>query len=158
VIWQLSSAEKAIVAALGRPVSIEFVEEPLADVVNDLKDLLEIEMQLDTRSLEDAGIPIDTPISLPRIKDVSLRSLLGLLNKKYGLRYLIQNDMLLLTSHDAVEDQANLVRKVYPVGDLVGGGDDYSSLLNAITTTVEPNSWQSVGWITSLMDLANAGL
>ena len=116
---KFTPAEKKIRDSLGEPTSIEFVEEPLADVVNDLKDLHDIEIQLDDKALDDAGVPRDTPITLPRIKGISFRSVLGLLRKKYGLYYLIQDDMLLITSKDVAESEDNLVRKVYPVGDLV---------------------------------------
>ena len=46
---KFSPAEKKIKKALDTPVSIEFVEEPLQDVANDLKDLLDIEIQLDDK-------------------------------------------------------------------------------------------------------------
>jgi len=36
------------------------------------------------------------------------------------------------------------VTRTYPVGDLVRS-DDYTSLRNAITTTVEPTTWNQVG-------------
>ena len=116
---KFTPAEQKIREALGKPTSIEFVEEPLQDVVNDLKDLHDIEIQLDDKALDDAGILRDTAITLPRIKGISFRSVLGLLRKKYGLHYLIQDDMLLVTSKDVAEAEENLVRKVYPVGDLV---------------------------------------
>ena len=70
----------------------------------------------------------DTPITLPRIKGMAFHSVLSLLRKKYGLYYLVQDDMMLWTTKEVAESEENLVRKVYPVGDLVvpirnlGGG------------------------------------
>lgn len=133
--------EEHILAELDEPTSVEFVEEPLQDVINDLKDLRKIEIQLDSKALEDAGIASDTAITLPRMQGISFKAVLGLLRKKYGLCYLIQDEMLLITTKDVTEAEENLVRKVYPVGDLVDK-DDYDSLIKAITTTIDSNSWQ----------------
>ncbi len=124
---KFTPAEKKIKTALDTPLTIEIVEEPLQDVVNDLKDLLDIEITLDDKALDDAAMSGDTPITLPRIKGMPFRSLLSLLRKKYGLYYLIQDDMMLMTTKEVAESEENLVRKVYPVGDLVvpiqsGGG------------------------------------
>ncbi len=142
----LSNSERNILLELDKPTSIEFVEEPLADVVNDLKDQHGIEIQLDDRALDDAGIPRDTPITLPRMNNLPLRSVLGLLRRKYGVHYLVQADMLLITSKDVAESEENLVRMVYPVGDLVTDADDdtdYGSVVKAIVTTIDASTWRT---------------
>jgi hypothetical protein len=82
---------------------------------------------------------------------------LGLLRRKYGLYYLIQGGMLLLTSQDEVEAEKNLVRMVYPVGDLVtdeDGEEDYDSLINAITKTVEPSMWRELQRVRQVVPIA----
>ncbi len=142
----LSNSERNILLELDKPTSIEFVEEPLADVVNDLKDQHGIEIQLDDKALDDAGIPRDTPITLPRMNNLPLRSVLGLLRRKYGVHYLVQADMLLITSKDLAESEENLVRMVYPVGDLVTDADDdtdYGSVVKAIVTTIDSSTWRT---------------
>jgi hypothetical protein len=146
----LSSTEIQILDALEQPASYQFIEEPLQDVVIDLKDLHGIEIQLDEKALVDAGIAQDTPIVLTSRSKIPLRSLLSLLRRKYGLYYLIQDDMLLITTKDEAESEENLVRKVYPVGDLVETDDededsDYGSLVRAIITTIDGNTWDESG-------------
>ena len=54
-ISQPSPAEKKIEEALKQPTQIEFVETPLKDVVDYLKDLHHIEIQLDSAGLEGSG-------------------------------------------------------------------------------------------------------
>ena len=49
--------------ALDEPTNIEFVDAPLQDVVDYLKDLHNIEIQIDTKALEDASIGPDTPVT-----------------------------------------------------------------------------------------------
>ena len=49
-------AERKIREALNQPTQIEFVETPLKDVIDYLKDLHHIEIQLDTSALKEAGV------------------------------------------------------------------------------------------------------
>ena len=59
-----NGAEKRIEAALKAPTpTMEFVEQPLHDVIDYLKDLHGIEIQLDKTALEDVGIGPDTPVT-----------------------------------------------------------------------------------------------
>ena len=125
---------------LDKPISVEFVEEPLQDVVNDLKNLLGIEVQLDDRALDDAAMSGDTPITLPQIKGMAFRSVLSLLRKRYGLYSLIQDEMMLLTTKEVAEAQENLVLRVYPISDLVGQ-DDMQPLVCLVKQCVEKDSW-----------------
>ena len=52
---KVSPAEKRIREALAEPTKMEFNEMPLQDAVTFIKDYHAIEIQLDTRALEDAG-------------------------------------------------------------------------------------------------------
>src|SRR5262249_30146232 len=97
---QPSGAEARILAALEEPTSIHFTEVPLQGVIEQLKAQHHIELQLDDKALDDAGIARDTPISLPERQGISLKSVLDLLQKKYGLCYLIDDETLFVTSKE----------------------------------------------------------
>ncbi len=73
-----SPAEKKIEEALKQPTQIEFVETPLKDVVDYLKDLHKIEIQLDSPALKEAGVDESTPVT-KNLKGISLHSALKLL-------------------------------------------------------------------------------
>ena len=96
---------------------------------------------LDDASLEDEGISRDTPITLFG-PGLPFKSVLMLLRNKYGLHYLVQGNMLLVTSRKTAQSDENLIRRVYPAGSLVDG-EDYDSLIKAITTTVDRGTWQT---------------
>ena len=113
-----SPAEKKIEEALKSPTSIEFVETPLKDVVEYLKDVHKIEIQLDSAGLKDAGIDESTPVT-KNIKGISLRSALRLLLDELQLKYVIHNEVLLITSPQKAESDEFMTTKVYPVSDLV---------------------------------------
>lgn len=113
---KVGPAEERISKALDETTSMEFVETPLSDVVDYLKDLHKIEIQLDTRALEDAGAGSDTPIT-KNLKGISLRSALRLLLGGLDLTYVIKDEVLLITTPEKAGSE--LVTKVYPVADLV---------------------------------------
>ena len=142
--------ELKLLDALRSPTQLEFVDTPLTMVVDLLKDRHHIDIQLDKKAMEDAGIGTDTPVT-EVVKGVSLRSALRLMLHKLGLTYLIQNEVLLITTPEAAESR--LATRVYPVADIVGAGrdendnamTDFDSLTEIIESTVGPTTWDSVG-------------
>ena len=58
------AAAKKLAEALRKPVDLEFVETPLKDVVDYLKDLCKVEIQIEGRGLEAAGVDPDAPCSI----------------------------------------------------------------------------------------------
>ncbi|HUT09423.1 MAG TPA: hypothetical protein VMY42_02920 [Thermoguttaceae bacterium] len=152
----MSKAEKKIEEALDSPTQLEFIECPLQDVIDYLKDYHEIEIQIDARALQDVGIGTDTPITR-NLKGVSLRSALTLMLRELDLTFLIENEVLMITTPE--EAECRLTTKIYPVGDVITRADvaafdapdqggesaDYDSLIEMITSTIEPVSWADVG-------------
>lgn len=111
-----NAAEKRIEEALRSPTQIEFVETPLSDVVDYLRDYHKIEIQLDKKALGDVNIGTDTPVT-KTLRGISLKSALRLMLRELQLTYIIQDEVLLITTPE--EAEARLVTKVYPVADLV---------------------------------------
>jgi hypothetical protein len=138
-----------IEAALAGPTELCFVEAPLTDVIDYLKELHKIEIQIDNKTLEEAGVGTDVPVTV-NLKGISLRSALNLMLKKLNLTWLIANEVLMITTVEDAENQ--LQTKVYDVADLVVCRDehdvitdDYDSLTDMITSTIKPTSWDGVG-------------
>ncbi len=110
-------AEKKILAALEENTVLEFIETPLADVVAYLKDLHQIPIVIDRRALDDAGIGSDTPITQESLRGISLKSALRIMLRDFDLTYIIDDEVLQITTKE--EAESRLVTKVYPVADLV---------------------------------------
>jgi hypothetical protein len=174
-----TEVEKRINEALDKRATFDFVDMPLQTVVDFLMDTLdgEIEILLDNRALEDAGADA-RPVNL-RAKNVPIRTALRLLLGQKDLTYLIQDEVLLITTVDKAETQ--LVTRTYPIGDLLAdvpvmsrkgglGGKpdgkaptepeqpvrfvkDYDSFIECITTTVVPQSWDEVGGPGSITEM-----
>ncbi|HEX5445759.1 MAG TPA: hypothetical protein VFW87_18175, partial [Pirellulales bacterium] len=149
--------------ALDQSVEFAFEEAPLRNVADKLKAQYGIDVQLDMRALEDAGVGSDTPITR-QLKNVSLREALKLLLGEFELTYVIRNEVLLITSKTEAGNM--LITKVYPVFDLVVcSGDEghersplnYGPLKSLVQSIVAPTSWGDVGGPGALEEFPIAG-
>lgn len=98
-----------------------------------------------TRTEDEDSVP-DVPITFQASR-ISLRSGLDLILRDLDLTWMIDSEVLLITSRD--EADLRLATKTYDVGDLVlcqdedgRPWDDYDSLINIITESVEPDTWE----------------
>jgi outer membrane lipopolysaccharide assembly protein LptE/RlpB len=108
--------EEKILAALDDKTEVDFAEQPLADVVDYLKQRHGFEIQLDKKALTDAGVGSEVPITRT-LKGITLRSALKLLLGELELTYVLHNEVLMITSKTEAENM--LSQRVYPVADLV---------------------------------------
>jgi hypothetical protein len=159
----LSAKEKAIVAALSRPISVDFKGDRFEDVMQYLSTLINQPILLDRGDLKDASIDYETPVNLS-VKGVTLRTILRKILGEYGLTYIVKDETIQVVSQAKARE--TMVIRAYPVGDLlgVGGGpgdpltnffgpgvgqiarmQNAANLLRTIQNTVEPNSWQING-------------
>jgi hypothetical protein len=112
-------AERRIESALRGPLTsngLDFTETPLEEVVTTLQEDYGIPIQIDTPALEAIGLDPTEPVT-ESLHNVTLRSALRLMLKKLQLTYIIQDEVLMITTPEEAEQQ--LVVKVYPVADLV---------------------------------------
>lgn len=100
---------------LAESVTIDFLETPLSEIVAVLEEEHGIEIEIDARSLDEIGLSTDTPIT-KRLSGISLRSALKLMLRDLGLTYLIEDEVLQITTPDTAETR--LITKVYPIKDL----------------------------------------
>jgi len=153
------SPTEAIEHALLQPATFNFVEAPLTDVAEFVREKFEIEVVLDRVALEAAGVALDVPIT-KQVRGISLRSGLNLALRDLDLTWVVQDEVLLITTRDEAEQI--IATKVYPVRVLAlrpgdSGGEDYNSLVAAIVTTIAPTTWSGVGGPGSLQAVPYAG-
>ena len=154
-----TKVEQKILDALAKPTTVEFLDLPLEDCITFLALSHEINIWLDKATLADEGVALDQPIML-KLKDGSLRSVLNLILQPRQLTYLVEDDVMKITTR-AKADQKMFTR-TYPVGDLYlervkaddkaptdkGAPKDKPAvrragdLENAIMNAVEPDSWE----------------
>jgi hypothetical protein len=131
---------RAALAAPLRESGLKFEDQPLQDVVGRLEEEYGISIKLDTAALNDLGIPPDQPVNI-NLRNISLRSALRLLLKELGLTYIIQDEVLLITSPDEAETQLKIC--VYDVRDLIDpmNAGDMDSLRDTIASCVAKETW-----------------
>jgi hypothetical protein len=116
--------------ALQQKTMFDFTEAPLAaDVCNYLGDLHHVRIEIDVKSLDDAGLGSDIPIT-HRVAQVTLASGLNRLLGEIGMTYLIEDELLLLTTAAAAEARPRV--ELYPLQSLVDSGWSMENLRRVI--------------------------
>ncbi len=143
------TGQAAIEKALAAPITLDFTDTPLEEVLDYLRDCCRIEIVLDSRGLGECGIDTGTPIT-KSLHNLPLRSALRLILREHGLTWTIQDDVLLVTTPEEADNW--ICTKVYDVSDLVVCRgehdelwDDYDTLTGIIESTIRPTSWDDVG-------------
>src|SRR5438105_1811189 len=89
--------EQKIRAELAKRTSIEFNETRLQDAMKYLSDMHSINIEIDKKKLEEANLTLDAPVS-QALRGVSLASALDLILAPMGLTYIIEHEVLFITS------------------------------------------------------------
>lgn len=137
-----SEAEVAILEQLQgdlrEPLSYE--DTPLADVVSELRDTYEMEIHIDRPALEDESLTPSDTVSID-VGNVQFQSALTLMLEPLSLTTVIRNDVLMITTQTKAEE--HLITRIYKINPAWKMKQD--QMLEAITTSVLPNSWSTVG-------------
>jgi hypothetical protein len=164
--------ESEIRNALSEETSLTFEDAPLSEVIAFIRATHRLPVVTDERSLADAGIALDTPVTTD-LSRISLESALDLMLDELELTWIVRNGVLTITTRSDAFSTFTTV--VYPVDDLVvrtpadvavdpsarliagdllsdgsamGSVDavfDEDDLVDLITQVVEPASWAEVG-------------
>jgi hypothetical protein len=101
---------------LSRRMDLLATESPLKEVLARLSEQTGIPFHMNVKSLNDAGINPDTPITV-QLRGLRLSTLLGLLLDELDLTYIDQDELILITTPDDAESR--LVVRVYDCRDLL---------------------------------------
>lgn len=142
---QATTAEQRILAALDQITVVNFIEEPLSGVVEHFADLHGIQIQIDTRNLEDVNMGFDTPVT-KSLRNVTLRSALNYILRDLDFVWVIRDEVLVITIPE--EAELHVMTRVYDVGRLVTTQNpdgstkrDFSPLIETLTQVIEPDPW-----------------
>ncbi|WP_425616826.1 hypothetical protein NA78x_000486 [Anatilimnocola sp. NA78] len=114
---RLSPAEMEIQKSLSKPVDVKFTDRPLSEVVSLLGTMTGVNIYLDPQGLRAEGLTSDAPVTLDLSQPISLKSALTLLLEPLNLSFVIQSEVLRVTSQQTRD--SNVYAKVYYVADLV---------------------------------------
>ncbi|MBN1394317.1 MAG: hypothetical protein JW959_04790, partial [Pirellulales bacterium] len=112
-----SEREIEIEKRLRTPVSLQFTAAPLRNVLDYLGKVAEVNVHLDPQGLAEEGVTTDTPVTIDLRNEIMLESALNLILHPLHLSYVIQDEVLKITSEQMRDGQVYQV--VYNVADLV---------------------------------------
>ncbi len=113
---QSNEAETKILDELDKRTEVQYLDTQLGDVVADLELRHKINIELDNAALTADGKGSETLIN-KQLKDLTLKSALRLILEEQALTYVIENEVLVITTKTAAETKTPT--RVYPVADLV---------------------------------------
>jgi hypothetical protein len=129
--------------ALAQPVSeFAFDQAPLTDVAEHVAIAHKMNVVIDKKALEDAGIDASSPTATFSVRNIPLGQALSLLLERVGLTWVLEGDYLRITTKQFAEER--LVVGVYPIGDLAPDLKP-EKLIETITKTISPETWESAG-------------
>lgn len=107
-----------IIRALHGPLSgpgLDYTDTPLHEVLLDLQQRSGIPIHIDRAALDEFGVNIDESVTV-NFRNISLGAAMRLMLKELQLTYIIENEVLFVTTHDRAEK--SLMTCVYDVRDL----------------------------------------
>ncbi len=97
-----SSAKAKIEAALAASVAVDFFVTPLSDVAGDVSKATGIKVLLDRSALQRRGVDPQTPVTCS-LSGVTLRNALELILTEMALRFVIDDDVMKITTHQKAD-------------------------------------------------------
>ena len=142
-----SPAVDKIEQALRGPLhsaGLDFSQMSLSEVVATLQDDYGIPIELETPALDEIGISTDEPVSVS-LNNISLRSALRLMLKHLQLTYVIQDEVLLITTPQEAESRLKVC--VYDIRDFADANQPKAvqALVDVIVSCAATDTWASKG-------------
>lgn len=114
---RLTPAEQEIKRRMSTPVEVQYQNRPLSEVIQDLAAVTNIPIVMDTRAMNEMRVASDAAVTLQLSTPIKLQSALNLILAEFELTYILENDVLMITSHEA--KRSRVWTKTYRVTDLV---------------------------------------
>jgi len=95
-----TETEREIEHKLNTPVTLNFTDAPLKQIIDDLRGWENVNIYVDQLALDQEGVSLESPVSV-KLENVSLKSALNLILKQVHLTYIIKDTVLQITSESA---------------------------------------------------------
>jgi hypothetical protein len=147
----VGESKSPIVAKIERALSeplqsagLDFTEIPLEQVVALIQEEYKLPVYLNKPALDAIGLSVDAPVT-GSLRDISLKSALNVMLNELQLVYVIQNEMLIITTPE--EAEMHLRTCVYDVRDLLPDTSNRSTdaLIDTIVSCIATETWAENG-------------
>ena len=149
--------EKKILEALEKPVTGGTKSAPFEESIQSLSTLIDQNIYLDKKSMEDLGVDLRKPVDIPG--NVSARTALRGMLQSQGLTFIIKDKILQVVSVEKARE--NMVTRSYEIRDLVQTGGPFNGavtwgpyadfqqtqqnaqmMIDAISGSIDPMVWK----------------
>lgn len=113
----MSPKEQQILERLNSNVDVRFPGKPLQDALQTLGAVSGVDIYLDQQAFAEAQVNLDEAVNLNLTQPVMLRSALDLILDRYELTWMIEDEVLKITSPS--RKRSNVFPRTYKVADLV---------------------------------------
>jgi len=152
----LGPEEEAILMTLEKTIKKGVKDAPFEETLQSISNLINQPIYLDKKSLEDAGLDMRKPVSIP--DNVTARTALRAVLQSQGLTFIIRDKVLQVVTLEKARE--NLVTRSYYIGDVVspligatwGPGLDFQQSMNqadlivsSIRNSIDPLTWKEKG-------------
>lgn len=135
------AADAEVRRKLKETVECEFIDTPLDEGLEFFSDLVNVQIDLDRAALSEEGVALNEPLNLNG-KNVSLKAALELLLSRLGLRAIVDEGRLLVTTEFVAEELLYAV--VYDVRDLARAGYDADYPLISSIQNSTSGPWEEI--------------
>jgi hypothetical protein len=138
-----AKTEKAMASPL-RSAGLAFRDQALKQVAHVIEEEYGFPVRLDATALDEIGISTEEPVTFS-MNGISLRSALRLMLKDLQLTYVIQDEVLFITTPEAADLELRIC--VYDVREIVGPAKDQAvdELIDAVVACVATDTWAENG-------------
>jgi RNA polymerase sigma factor (sigma-70 family) len=127
---------------LAAAIKLDLKDVPLEDALEEFRKRSGMNVWVNWQDLQGQGVAKEHPITL-RIEGMPARTALRVLLRSADLGYFVEDGVLNVTTHQA--SQQMLVRRIYPVADLVASDTKAENLIEVITASTGRENWASLG-------------
>jgi len=122
-------------------------DEPLEQALQRIAEAVGVAIDLDRNQFSEVNVKVDSPVSI-HLKDVRAENVLRILLRPLKLVPVARAGHVIVTSEEGEEDHFQTTR-YYPLRDLMIDGegqfDDGDSIIDMLTTSLVPESWEELG-------------
>jgi len=156
----LGPEEEAILQSLEKIVKKGVKDAPFEETLQTLSNLINQPLYLDKKSLEDAGLDLRRPVSIP--DNVTARTALRGILQSQGLTFILKDKVLQVVTFEKARE--NMVTRAYYLGDVIAATGPFSGavtwgpyidfqqtqanaqvIVDSITKSIDPLTWREKG-------------
>lgn len=135
-------------------ITVNFDDVPLREAILAVAKLGEVPVVIDDEMISSEGqsASLDKNVTYESA-EISVKSALALLLEPGEFDWIIQNEMLTVTTKGRAERQLEVA--IYDIQNLIGSGYDSVEVIDLVTSVIAPETWDLTGGAGSIQELKN---